>query len=100
MFIVLSYHFTYQQNSAQVFKDATLFFSQNSTPNIATVIPVMDHLDEVLATNAISNNFLPSINAALLMGKRTLNRYYSKTDLSDIYWIAMSKAPSSYHLKG
>ena len=54
----------------------------------------MDHLDEVLATNAVSDNYLPSIKAALLVGKRTINRYYSKTDMSDVYRIAMGKNPS------
>jgi len=34
---------------SQIFKDVTLFFSC-SMPNLATVIPVMDHIDMYLAT--------------------------------------------------
>jgi hypothetical protein len=88
-----------------VFKDATLFFSrsaskkdderQNVIPNLATVIPAMDHIDGVLTSNAISNRYCLAIQAALTIGKKTLNHYYSKTDLSDIYRIAMGM---SYHL--
>jgi hypothetical protein len=50
----------------------------------------MDRIDEVLATNALDDQFSISIKAALSMGKRTLNHYYSKTDLSDVYRVAMS----------
>lgn len=73
-----------------MFKDATLFFSRGVTPNIATVIPAMDRIDEVLATSAFDSQYSISIQAALAMGKKTLNRYYSKTDHSEIYRIAMS----------
>ena len=73
----------------QVFKDATLFFSRDGIPNLATVIPAMDCIDEVLTTNAIDERLSVSIRAALAIGKRTLNRYYCKTALSDVYQIAM-----------
>jgi hypothetical protein len=53
------------------------------------VIPAMDKIDEVLATNALSAKYSASIHAALSVGKKTLNRYYEKTDLSSIYRIAM-----------
>ena len=75
----------------KVFKDATLFFSCNGTPNIATVIPAMDCIDEVLATSAVDCQYSVSIQAALAMGKKTLNRYYSKTNHSEVYRIAMSE---------
>ena len=74
-----------------VFKDATLFFSHNGTPSIATVIPAMDCIDEVLATNTVDTQYSVSIQAMLAMGKKTLNRYYGKTDHSEVYRIAMSK---------
>ncbi|KAG5649995.1 hypothetical protein H0H81_001130 [Sphagnurus paluster] len=84
-------------NALKVFKDATLFFSREGTPNLATVIPAMDHIDEVLATNALDNaKFSRPLQAALAMGKNTLNRYYSKTDDSDIYRVVMSTL--FYHL--
>jgi hypothetical protein len=75
----------------QIFKDATLFFSRDGIPNIATVIPAMDRIDEVLASSALDVQFSVSIKAALALGKKTLNRYYSKTDMSDVYRTAMSK---------
>jgi hypothetical protein len=54
------------------------------------VIPAMDHIDKVLATNALDEQFSISIKAALGIGKKTLNCYYSKMDASDVYRIAMS----------
>lgn len=74
-----------------MFKQATLFFSQDGVPNIATVIPAMDTIDEFLTSHARESTLLACIQAALAVGKTTLNRYYSKTDLSDVYRIAMSK---------
>jgi hypothetical protein len=74
----------------QIFKHATLFFSRD-TPNITTVIPAMDIIDEHLATSADSIVFVTSIRSALAIGKRTLNRYYDKTDYSENYRIAMSE---------
>lgn len=72
----------------QIFKDATLFFSRD-TPNIATVIPAMDHLDEHLTNAALNTNYPMSIKAAIAVGKKTLNRYYDKTDHSEVFRIAM-----------
>jgi hypothetical protein len=55
------------------------------------VIPAMDCIDEVLATNTLDEQFSLSIKAVLSIGKKTLNQYYSKTDASDVYRIAMSE---------
>ena len=78
-------------NMKKIFKDATLYFSWDRTLNIATVIPAMDHIDSILATTTLEDNDYPfSIRAALTISKKTLNRYYSKTDYSDIYHITMS----------
>jgi hypothetical protein len=78
-------HFPYDQ----VFKDATLFFSHDGIPNLATVIPTMDCINDVLTANSIDQQLSVPIQAALTIGKRTLTRYYSKTNLSDVYRIAM-----------
>ena len=51
----------------------------------------MDHIDHHLATAATSNTYNPAIKAALAIGKKTINRYYSRTDESEVYRIAMSK---------
>lgn len=49
----------------------------------------MDHIDEKLATAAIDDDYPPAIQAALAIGKKTLNRYYDKTDHSEVFRIAM-----------
>jgi hypothetical protein len=50
----------------------------------------MDHIDAHLATAAIENNYPLAIKASLAIGKKTLNRYYDKTDQSEVFRIAMS----------
>lgn len=53
----------------------------------------MDHIDKVFAMASIQSTQLSApIRASLLIAKRTLNRYYSLTDESDVYRIAMSEA--------
>ncbi len=78
-------------SSPQVFKDATLYFSCD-TPNLAMVILVMDHIDNLLTTQtrAFSPLFLP-ISGALRLANKTLNQYYKLFDMSATYRIAMSK---------
>jgi hypothetical protein len=49
----------------------------------------MDHIDTYLATATQNSSYSPSIRAALAIGKTTLNRYYDKTDYSEVYRIAM-----------
>ena len=74
----------------------TLFFSCANT-SIATVIPAMDHIDSVLINVIVTGTdqkeikLLASIMAALSIGKHTLNHYYDKTDLSEVFCIAMGK---------
>jgi hypothetical protein len=55
------------------------------------VIPIMDHIDKHLATFATNDDYPLALKAALAMGKKTLNRYYDKTDHSEVYRIAMGK---------
>lgn len=52
----------------------------------------MDHIDNHLATATQDTKYSVSIRAALAIGKRTLNRYYNKTDHSEVYRIAMGKS--------
>jgi hypothetical protein len=56
----------------QVFNDATLFFL-HATPNLATVIPTMDHIDERLVTGALNKDFNIAIHVLLSLAKKTLN---------------------------
>jgi hypothetical protein len=54
------------------------------------VIPAMDIIDNVLATTSDSPyNFCLAICAALAIGNKTMNKYYNKTDSSEVYRIAM-----------
>ncbi|KAF9494257.1 hypothetical protein BDN71DRAFT_1393489, partial [Pleurotus eryngii] len=71
-----------------VFKDTTLFFSW-STPSLPMAIPAMDFIDGKLATFALDPEYDVSIFTALSLAKRTMNRYYDKTDHSEVYCIAI-----------
>lgn len=74
----------------QILKDATAFFSSNTTI-VATVIPAMDVIDKAFATGMIDDKiFSDPIRHALLIGKKTMNKYYTLSDDSDIYRMAMS----------
>ncbi|KAI9429855.1 hypothetical protein H4582DRAFT_1825499 [Lactarius indigo] len=73
---------------AEELKDTTLFFSWG-TPNLATVIPAMDHIDNVLSTASDSQQYSLPICASLVVGKNAINWYYNKMDQSKVYRIAM-----------
>ena len=60
-------------------------------PYLAKVIPAMDHIDQHLATAACDNTYKLCIQAAVAMGKKLLNKYYSYTDHSELYQIAMGE---------
>ncbi|PIL30443.1 hypothetical protein GSI_07142 [Ganoderma sinense ZZ0214-1] len=77
----------------KVFKHTTLFFSR-TTPNLAQVIPVMDHIDKVLTNASRSNKYAKAIRVACGLAKEALNKYYSYMDMSDTYWITMMLHPS------
>ena len=71
-------------------KDATLFFSR-ATPNLANVIPTMDIINDRLTAKANDPAISLAIRSAIGLAKKTLNHYYSRTDDSEAYRIAMSK---------
>ncbi|KAF8165729.1 hypothetical protein B0H34DRAFT_648916, partial [Crassisporium funariophilum] len=75
-----------------VLKHATTFFSC-STPNLATVIPAMDLIDQQFTTHSLNKTYEPSICAALGLAKKTINQYYTKTDDAEVYQIAMILHP-------
>jgi hypothetical protein len=54
----------------------------------------MDHVDAHLATASQDSKYPLSIRAVLAIGKKTLNRYYTKTDHSEVYRIAMGMLSS------
>ena len=49
----------------------------------------MDHIDDKLSSDATGSQYPAAIRAALMMGKRTLYRYYDITGRSEVYRIAM-----------
>jgi hypothetical protein len=51
----------------------------------------MNHIDEHLATTAENSHYSVALHSALAIGKQTLNKYYNKTNYSEVYRIAMSK---------
>ncbi|KAJ7584827.1 hypothetical protein C8J56DRAFT_789150, partial [Mycena floridula] len=90
----------------KVFKKATTFFSQDSVCTISSVIPTMDRIDTLitdpvqLVASLGPKELHPSVKIALLLAKKTLNRYYSLTDSSEIYQIAMHTFLSDFNFFG
>ena len=73
-------------------KDATLYFSRG-TPSLPTVIQAMDHIDSVFTDITLpSSQKHPAIRAAVAIAKKTLNKYYSLTDASELYRIAIGSS--------
>ena len=67
------------------------FFLRSKISNLTVVIPAMDHLDKHLATALTRTQYSLSIHSAICIGIKTLNKYYSKMDQSELYCIAMGK---------
>jgi hypothetical protein len=54
------------------------------------VIPAMDVIDTMIATTSETlHNVCVAVCATLIVGAMTLNRYYKKTDNSELYHISM-----------
>jgi hypothetical protein len=53
----------------------------------------MDIIEKKLTTFARNQQYHPAIRTAVSLGKKTLNRYYSLTDSSEVYRIAMVLHP-------
>ncbi|KAJ7190628.1 hypothetical protein GGX14DRAFT_304628, partial [Mycena pura] len=85
----------------KVFKDATILFSADSKSTIANVITTMDKIDDLITTTVVpatarrrQHIVHVSIREALALAKKTMNKYYSATDESNVYRIAMVLHPS------
>jgi len=68
-----------------------LFFSQDCA-SVAAVIPAMDRITSNL-NNQTGKAYHPSLTAAMKLARKKMDRYYSLTDSSDIYRIAMVLHP-------
>ena len=55
---------------------------------IAHVIPTMDRIEAMLSSSS-TEPLLPSVKHALSFARTIMDKYYSKTDLSNVYRIAM-----------
>ena len=58
-------------------------------PCATTVIPAMDKMHAELTATTDNVEYLPALQAALSLGKDLLNKYYSLSDDSEIYRIAI-----------
>jgi hypothetical protein len=55
-----------------------------------TVIPAVDVIDSIFAMMTDAPHiFCLVIHTALAVGSKTLNKYYNKTDNSEVYHISM-----------
>jgi hypothetical protein len=81
---LLSYYYT------QILKDMTLFFL-HSTPHLAIVIIVIDFINNKLTAYTHDQYLSLAIKVSLKLRnrKKTMNCYYSLTDLSKIYHIVI-----------
>ena len=75
----------------QIFKDTTTFFSRLKISNLMVIILAMDHLDKHLVTALTEMQYSLPIHSATCIGIKTLNKYYSKMDQSELYCIVMGK---------
>ncbi|KAF8144687.1 hypothetical protein K438DRAFT_1453928, partial [Mycena galopus ATCC 62051] len=87
-----------------VFKDATLYFSNENHCTITQVLTTMDKIDDLITATVVTSSLQPggapkrvlhsSIKSALKLARSTMNKYYSRTDESNIYRIAMVLHPN------
>ena len=68
--------------------------STNRHALVHEIIPYMDILMEHLACFKDGNDLTPVVWAASARGMEVINKYYSKTDQSVLYRVAMSMSHS------
>jgi hypothetical protein len=73
------------------YKNATLYFSQDSA-SVTAVIPAMDRITSDLNYQT-GKTYHPSLAAAMKLACKKLDRYYSLTNASSVYRIAMVLHP-------
>ncbi|KAF8585590.1 hypothetical protein K439DRAFT_1561212 [Ramaria rubella] len=72
------------------FLQATKRMSSSSIPCVFEVILIIDILTATLDKFASGHAILPAVHAAAAKGRHILDKYYSLTDDSIIYHVAMS----------
>jgi len=78
-----------------MYKNATLFFYQDNAVTITNVVPMMDRIDAMLSSSAMTP-LAPAIKHALTFACWLMDKYYSKTDLSNMYHITMGMYSSVF----
>ncbi|KAJ7310652.1 hypothetical protein DFH08DRAFT_629128, partial [Mycena albidolilacea] len=91
---------TFIEDMLHVLKDATLYFSNENHCTIPQVLTTMDKIDDLITVTVVTSSVQSagtskralhsSIKSALKLAKATMNKYYSRTDESNVYRIAMS----------
>ncbi|KAJ7366197.1 hypothetical protein DFH08DRAFT_678380, partial [Mycena albidolilacea] len=86
---------TLVEDMLHVLKDATLYFSNEKHCTITQVLTTLDKIDNLITATVITSSVQPgstpkfalhhSIKSALKLAKSTLNKYYSRTNKSNIY---------------
>ncbi|KAJ6542279.1 hypothetical protein B0H10DRAFT_1854735 [Mycena sp. CBHHK59/15] len=81
----------------KVFKDATLYFSNENHCTITQVLTTMDKIDDLITAIVVTSSVQPggapkcalhpSIKSVLKLAKATLNKYYSHSNTSNLIWI-------------
>jgi MoxR-like ATPase len=66
--------------------------SRSAVPLVHEVIPWIDALTKCLDDHVDDVDALPAVRAAADKGRVMLHKYYSRTDDSHVYRIAMSKS--------
>ena len=56
----------------------------------------MDRIDALLSDTTVEP-LSPSVKHALTFARKSINKYYSKTDLSNVYRIAMGMFTKTHH---
>ncbi|THU79983.1 hypothetical protein K435DRAFT_558703, partial [Dendrothele bispora CBS 962.96] len=77
----------------EVFLNRTKQFSQSGVPLLHEVIPAIDKLTEVLGKVRDNDELNSAVRFAVTKGITMLNKYYGKTDYSDVYRVAMVMHP-------
>lgn len=62
-------------------------------PLVHAVIPLIDNLTNKLTTAAESSNLHIAVRAGAVAGYKILNKYYSRTDDSIVYRLAICMSP-------
>lgn len=73
-----------------MFLFVTKQISSGTSPRIHQVIPYIDSLNDALDDFSDNTNLFPTVRMAARRGAVILNKYYGKTNESNVFRIAMS----------